>query len=77
MTWTIILARNAVKKLDKLPENDRERIAGAILKLKNDPRPPGKKVKTLKAIDGELLRLRVGTRRVIHKVINMKFTYWG
>jgi len=69
MTWSIILARNAVKSMDRLAENERKRVANAILLLKENPKPPGKKVKPLKAIDGELLRLRVGNTRVIYEIV--------
>lgn len=68
MSWKIVLARSAVRALDRLPSADRKRLASAILGLKDDPRPPGKKVKPLKAVDGDLYRLRVGDRRVIYSV---------
>ncbi len=69
MTWSIVLARSAVKSLDRLAADERKRIVEAILSLKENPTPPGKKVKPLKAIDGNLLRLRVGSRRVIYEIV--------
>ena len=62
MTFEIVLAASARKTLDRLLRSERKRFAGAILRLKDDPRPPGKKIKRLKAVDGELLRLRVGDK---------------
>jgi hypothetical protein len=32
--------------MDKLAENERKRLAEAILALKDNPKPPGKKVKS-------------------------------
>jgi len=72
MTFEIVLATGARKTLDRLPKSERKRLADAILRLKDDPRPPGKKVKRLKAVDGELLRLRVGDKRVIYEVRESK-----
>jgi mRNA-degrading endonuclease RelE of RelBE toxin-antitoxin system len=77
MTWSIFLARSAVKSMDRLAENERKRVASAILLLKENPKPPGKKVKPLKAIDGELLRLRVGNTRVIYEVVEKEIRVLG
>ena len=68
MKYVIVVARSARKVMDRLPDNERRRMAAAILELKNDPLPPGKKVKELKGVDGNVYRLRVGGRRVIYEI---------
>lgn len=68
MTYAIVMARSARKVMDRLPANERRRMAAAVLELKNNPVPSGKKVKELKGVDGNVYRLRVGGRRVIYEI---------
>ena len=64
--YQIIIKKKAKKFIDKLPINDRKRIALAIKHL-----PNGEDIKKLKGHD-ELFRLRVGEYRVIYSVDNGK-----
>ena len=62
--YRIIVKKKAKKFIDKLPMNERKRIAYAIEQL-----PNGEDIKKLKGHD-ELLRLRVGEYRIIYSVYN-------
>ena len=62
--YRIIVKKKAKKFIDKLPINERKRIAYAIEQL-----PNGEDIKKLKGHD-ELLRLRVGEYRIIYSVDN-------
>lgn len=64
--YQIIIKKKAKKFIDKLPINERKRIAYAIEQL-----PNGEDIKKLKGHD-ELLRLRVGEYRIIYSVDNGK-----
>lgn len=64
--YQIIIKKKAKKFIDKLPMNDKKRIASAIELL-----PNGEDVKKLKGHD-DLLRLRVGEYRIIYSVDNGK-----
>lgn len=64
--YQIILKKKAKKFIDKLPKNEKIRIASAISLL-----PNGEDIKKLKGHNG-LLRLRVGTYRIIYTVDNGK-----
>ena len=64
--YQIIIKKKAKKFIDKLPMNERKRIAYAIEQL-----PNGEDIKKLKGHD-ELLRLRVGEYRIIYSVDNGK-----
>ncbi len=64
--YCIIVKKKAKKFIDKLPMNERKRIAYAIEQL-----PNGEDIKKLKGHD-ELLRLRVGEYRIIYSVDNGK-----
>ncbi|MCI8592653.1 MAG: type II toxin-antitoxin system RelE/ParE family toxin [Lachnospiraceae bacterium] len=66
MMYQIILKKKAKKFIDKLPKNEKIRIASAISLL-----PNGEDIKKLKGHNG-LLRLRVGTYRIIYTVDNGK-----
>ena len=66
MMYQIIIKKKAKKFIDKLPMNERKRIAYAIEQL-----PNGEDIKKLKGHD-ELLRLRVGEYRIIYSVDNGK-----
>lgn len=60
--YKIIIQKKAKKFIDTLPKPDRIRIVGAIEQL-----PNGSDIKPLKGHDG-LLRLRVGSYRIIYTV---------
>lgn len=62
--YRIIVKKKAKKFIDKLPINERKRIAYAIEQL-----PNGEDIKKLKGHD-DLLRLRVGDYRIIYSVDN-------
>lgn len=62
--YKIIIKKKAKKFIDKLPKNERIRIAKAIEAL-----PNGEDIKKLKGYS-DLLRLRVGDYRIIYTVNN-------
>ncbi len=62
----IIVKKKAKKFIDKLPLQERKRIAYAIQML-----PNGEDIKKLKGHD-DLLRLRVGEYRIIYSLDNGK-----
>ncbi len=62
--YKIIIKKKAKKFIDKLPKNERLRIANAIKQL-----PNGEDIKKLKG-HSDLLRLRVGEYRIIYTVDN-------
>lgn len=66
LMYQIIIKKKAKKFIDKLPINEKRRIASAIGQL-----PNGEDIKKLKGYD-ELLRLRVGDYRIIYSVDNGK-----
>lgn len=64
--YRIILKKKAKKFIDKLPINERRRIVNTIERL-----PNGEDIKKVKGHD-DLLRLRVGSYRIIYSVDNGK-----
>lgn len=62
--YRIIIKKKAKKFIDKLPKNERLRVARAIEHL-----PNGEDIKKLKG-HSDLLRLRVGEYRIIYSVDN-------
>jgi len=64
--YQIIIKKKAKKFIDKLPVNERKRVVSAIEQL-----PNGEDIKKLKGYD-KLLRLRVGSYRIIYSVDNGK-----
>lgn len=66
MMYRIIIKKRAKKFIDKLPRNERMRIAKAIQVL-----PDGEDIKKLKGYD-DLMRLRVGDYRIIYTVDHNK-----
>ena len=64
--YQIILKKRAKKFIDKLPINERRRIVTAIELL-----PNGEDIKKVKG-HNDLLRLRVGSYRIIYSVDNGK-----
>ena len=59
-----LLDRKTRQQLDHIPEPDYSRVAQAILKLEDNPRPPG--CRKLRDLEG--WRIRVGNWRVIYHV---------
>ena len=59
-----LLDRKTRQQLDQIPEPDYSRVAQAILKLEDNPRPPG--CRKLRDLEG--WRIRVGNWRVIYHV---------
>jgi mRNA interferase RelE/StbE len=59
-----LLDRKARRELDRIHEPDFSRIAEAILKLEDDPRPRG--CRKLRGLEG--WRIRVGDWRVIYHI---------
>ncbi|MCD8017528.1 MAG: type II toxin-antitoxin system RelE/ParE family toxin [Oscillospiraceae bacterium] len=62
--YKIIIKKCAKKFIDALPANERRRVVAAIEQL-----PNGEDIKKLKGHDN-LLRLRVGSYRIIYTVDN-------
>ncbi len=60
--YQILIQKKAKKFIDKLPQNDKVRIAKAIQRL-----PEGDDIKKLKG-HSEYMRLRVGSYRIIYTV---------
>lgn len=66
--YKIIIKKKAKKFIDKLPKNERLRLATAIEQL-----PNGEDIKKLKGEKNKgLLRLRIGDYRIIYSVDNGK-----
>jgi len=59
-----LLDRKARRELDRIHEPDFSRIAEAILKLEDDPRP--RRCRKLRGLEG--WRIRVGDWRVIYHI---------
>ena len=59
-----LLDRRTRKELDRIPEPDFGRIAAALLKLEDDPRPP--RCRKLRGSEG--WRIRVGDWRIIYHI---------
>ena len=66
LMYQIIIKKKAKKFIDKLPKNERIRVVSAIMRL-----PDGEDIKRLKGHD-DLLRLRVGSYRIVYTVDNGK-----
>lgn len=62
MMYKIIIKKKAKKFIDGLPQNERRRVVAAIEQL-----PNGSDIKAMKGHEG-LLRLRVGSYRIIYTV---------
>lgn len=64
MPYAIEIRRQAQKKLQSLPRNERIRLAEKINQLGQDPDDPGLDTKRL--VGSPLYRLRVGDWRIIY-----------
>ncbi|MDB9436811.1 type II toxin-antitoxin system RelE/ParE family toxin [Dolichospermum lemmermannii CS-548] len=65
MSYQIEFTRGAIKQLQKIPTNIRERIDLKIQELALEPRPDG--VKKLES-ELSLYRIRVGDYRVVYQI---------
>jgi len=66
MIYVVIIARNAKKALDFLPNYIRSKVTKIILSLENQPRPTGCK----KLIATSEYRIRVGDYRIVYEVLD-------
>jgi mRNA interferase RelE/StbE len=64
VSYRVALARSAGRELDALPPDVRERVAGALQRLGENPRPHGAR----KLAYGPGWRLRVGDYRVLYTI---------
>jgi mRNA interferase RelE/StbE len=64
LTYSLLIERRAQRSLSKIAEQDRDRIADAILRLANEPRPHG--VKELSGRNG--WRIRIGDYRILYEI---------
>ena len=64
--YQVIIKKKAKKFIDKLPKNEKNRIVSAIESL-----PVGEDIKPLKG-HKDLLRLRVGSYRIVYTIDNGK-----
>lgn len=62
--YKVLIKPSAVKELEAIPREDRERIAGRIRHLSDDPRPPGCE----KLSAEEKYRIRQGQYRVVFAI---------
>ena len=62
--YQILIKKRAKKFIDKLPARDKRRVVEAIERL-----PEGDDIKKLRGYEG-VLRLRVGSYRIIYEVDN-------
>ena len=64
--YTVTIVASALRSIQSLPRNLRERIRAAIDLLAENPRPHG--IKALQGGQKGYLRLRVGEYRIIYRV---------
>jgi len=62
--YNVGLYHKAIKQLEKISKNERSTIGGKINCLKTDPRPPI----SLRLVNEELYRMRVGNYRVLYTI---------
>ena len=63
--YRVEITRSAEKRLRKLSRPDRERVAGAMLRLGDDPFPRG--TRKISGYD-DVFRVRVGPYRILYSV---------
>ncbi len=68
-SYEIEITRSAERQLKRLPPDDQQRIVAAILPLSDNPFPRGSR--KLSGYD-DVLRIRVGTYRVLYSVSERK-----
>jgi mRNA interferase RelE/StbE len=65
MAFSLKLHRDVEKQLLKFPPGDRQRLAGAMRSLRDEPRPP-----RAVQLEQDLYRLRVGDYRILYAVFD-------
>ena len=70
MTYTVSILRRAQKELQRLPQEDYERVREAMRALGHNPRPTGCLVLTGRAG----WRIRVGDYRVLYEIDDAQHT---
>jgi mRNA interferase RelE/StbE len=65
MAYRLIIEREAVKAMEKIPVRDRERIGRTIDGLAENPRPSG--AEKLSGFD-DVYRIRSGVYRIVYQV---------
>lgn len=70
MSYAIEIVRSAVRNLNKIPVDDRNRVIDAIRGLADNPRPPGCR----KLTGREAWRVRIGLYRVIYEIHDTRLT---
>jgi len=64
LTYALFIEKRAERALSRIARQDQERIADAIRRLADEPRPPG-----VKKLSGrEAWRLRVGDYRILYEI---------
>jgi mRNA interferase RelE/StbE len=63
--YQLKLTSRAQREFEKLPARELERIAGALQKLGDNPRPPG-----TRKLRGQIHRIRVGDWRIIYAILD-------
>jgi mRNA interferase RelE/StbE len=64
LTYALFIEKRAQRTLSRISRQDRERIADAIRRLADAPRPPG-----VKKLSGrEAWRIRVGHYRILYEI---------
>jgi mRNA interferase RelE/StbE len=64
VSYTVLLARAAVRAKERLPLPARSRIEAALLALEDNPRPHNGR----KLVDVDAWRLRVGDYRIVYRI---------
>jgi mRNA interferase RelE/StbE len=70
MTYTVLILRRAQRELQRLPQEDYERVRDSMHGLAQHPRPPG-----CLALTGRAgWRIRIGDYRVIYEIDDVQHT---
>lgn len=77
MKYKLVIPKSVHKQIEKLNPTVRNKIINAILALENGPFPKGKKIKHLKGLEDEFVRLRVGDYRVLYEVVGENISILG
>lgn len=62
--YEVVITKSVQKYLDKLPDALAEKLESAMMKLENDPRPPGSE----KMSGKNAYKIRVGDYRIIYTI---------
>jgi len=66
--YRLIIPKRVFKQFKNLERPLQKRVKESILALRDNPFPPGKKIKRIKRGRDEFWRLRVGNLRVMYEV---------